>query len=124
MDMQGLPIAAGPSDLMRHGFSSLEAKLNAPHPVQEIESRAEALDMRAKLKRVRAIYGSHMAMRIATEKAVFSRPRRLPGLHQSSAGLDIVMGRENTIEFSDYLNDPRERADLPKVNFHDVVEGM
>ena len=122
--MQGIPIQSGPSDLLRTGFNSLEAKMNAPHPVQAIEERCEALDMRDKLKRVRAIYGSHMAMRIATEKSVFSRPRRLPGLPQSSAGLDVVTGRGERIEFADYLNDPRERVDLPKVNFHDVVEGM
>ena len=85
MDMQGLPIASGPVDLMRTGFSSLESRMNAPHPVQAIESRAEALDMRDKLKRVRAMYGSHMAMRIATEKSVLSRPRRLPGLTRRTA---------------------------------------
>ena len=122
--MQGIPIASGPVDLMRTGFNSLESKMNAPHPVKAIEARAEAVDMRDKLKRVRAIYGSHMAMRIATEKSVLSRPRRLPGLESSSAHLDVVTGRGETIEFSDYLSDPRERADLPKINFHDVVEGM
>ena len=48
--------------------------MNAPHPVKAIEDRCDALDMRDKLKRVRAIYGSHMAMRIATEKVYLAVP--------------------------------------------------
>lgn len=119
--MQGLPIAQGPTDHLRDGFSSLESKLNAPHPVQAIQSRAESLDLRERLQRVRSIYGSHMAMRLATEKEVLSRPRRLPGLPYSKAGLEVVMGTENRIEFSDYLNDPRNRPEAPKVDLHDMI---
>jgi proteasome maturation protein len=119
--MEGLPIAQGPADILRDGFSSLEAKMNAPHPVQTIETRASDVDLREKLLRVRSIYGSHLAMRIATEKEMFSRPRRLPGLPSSRASLDIVMGTENRIEFSDFLNDPKNRPDAPRVDFHDVI---
>lgn len=122
MDTQsGLPIAQGPSNLLQDGFQSLEAQMNAPHPVQSIESRAESSDLRERLQRVRSIYGSHLAMRLATEKDMFSRPRRLPGLQSSRASLEVVMGTENRIEFSDYLNDPKNRPDAPRVDLHDVI---
>ena len=43
-------------------------------------------------------------MRLATEKAMFSRPHRLPGLQSSNISLETVMGTDSTIDFTDFLN--------------------
>jgi hypothetical protein len=45
-----------------------------------------------------------MAMTLATEKEIFSRMRRLPGLETSNVGLETVMGVDESIDFPDFLN--------------------
>ena len=53
---------------------------------------------------VRKTYGSHLAMQLASERAVYGGPRRLPGLRSSTIGLDTMMGDDCRIDFQDYLN--------------------
>lgn len=122
MNADGLPVAMGPADLMRTGFRNLESEMMAPHPIEGVERRAAGAEFSSKIERVRRTYGSHMAMRIATEQAQFNREHRLPGLPSSKIGLEILSGKDNTIEFADFLNNPQERADPPKVDFHRVTE--
>ncbi len=103
MDVQGLPILQGPVDHMRQGFRSFEQATTAQHPIQLMQNRAD-LEWNMKLDTVRRTHGSHMAMRLATEKAVMSRMRRLPGLKSSNIGLETLLGTDKQIEFQDYLN--------------------
>ena len=39
--MFGLPVATGPQDLLRNGFSNAEHEMKAPHPVQGLDKRSE-----------------------------------------------------------------------------------
>lgn len=96
-------ILQGPVDHLRQGFQSYEQAHRAPHPIQMMQNRPD-LEWNYKLDTVRRTYGSHMAMRLATEKKVMSRMRRLPGLETSSIGVDTVLGTDLSIEFRDYLN--------------------
>ena len=57
-----------------------------------------------KLDSARRMYGSHLAMRLASERVQFSRPHRLPGMPSNSLGRDVCLGLNDTIEFSDFLN--------------------
>ena len=57
-----------------------------------------------KLDAVRRTYGSHMAMRLATERAIFSQPLRLPGLPSSRIAMDTITGDDSMVDFADYLN--------------------
>ena len=100
----GLPIYSGSVDHIRYGFRSLEHNGTAAHPVDALQKSLKEAEWAGKLDMVRRVYGSHLAMRLATEKAMFSRPHRLPGLQSSKIGLDTVMGTDLNIEFSDYLN--------------------
>lgn len=58
----------------------------------------------AKLDQVRRTHGSHMAMRLATEKENFSRLRRLPGLESSNVALQTLMGESESVDFPDFMN--------------------
>jgi hypothetical protein len=112
----GLPIrTSGPADMMRvQGLQSLglEASHSAPrHPVMELQRSQENREWMVKLDNARRMYGSHMAMRLASEKALLSRPHRLPGLvtaggtgSSSCLGRDVALGLDTSIDFSDFLD--------------------
>ena len=95
-----LPQLKGPADHLRHGFSSMQREAQQLHPVESMQR--EGLQ-RHKLDIVSRTYGSHMAMRLATEQLIFSRPHRLPGLASSSIGMDVVCGNDAAVSFSDFL---------------------
>jgi len=103
MEAEGLQVLQGPVDHLRQGFNSWEQAHTQPHPVQLIQNRKD-YEWKLKLDSVRRTYGSHMAMRLATEKQTHSRMRRLPGLESSHIAVDTVMGQDSSIDFQDYLN--------------------
>jgi proteasome maturation protein len=103
-DQAGLPMYKGPNDQLRFGFRSLESEFSAAHPVDTLLKTSDEGAWNSKLDMVRRTYGSHMAMRLATEKMQFDKNHRLPGLPTSRVGLDILTGKDNAIDFTDYLN--------------------
>eukprot|EP01040_Poterioochromonas_malhamensis_P013934 gene13934-15383_t len=121
MNENGLPIASGPADHLRLGFSSLEQSHKAPHPIQVLQNQTD-LEWALKLDVVRRTYGSHMAMRLATERKMLSRPRRLPGLESSNVAVSTMLGNAESIDFKDFLNVPMMRPEIPKVEVHGQME--
>jgi hypothetical protein len=103
MEQEGLAILTGPVDHMRQGFSSFEQSHLAQHPIRLLQNRAEQ-EWKFKLDTIRRTQGSHMAMRLATERAMMDRMRRLPGLAHSTIGLQTVIGTDEQIDFQDFLN--------------------
>lgn len=101
MSEQGLPVLNGPIDHLRQGFLSYQHQYGQ-HPVQMIENN-ERIQWNNKLDVIRRTYGSHMAMRLATERKIHSTNRRLPGLQSSHLGLDVLSGDLTQMEFQDYL---------------------
>ena len=116
METNGLPLYSGPVDHLRYGFRSLESDLNAQHPIQSLQSTRNSSAWVAKLDNVRRTYGSHLAMRLATEKEIFGRNRRLPGLESSNIALQTVMGTSETVDFTDFLNGKRTVVFLVNVD--------
>jgi proteasome maturation protein len=112
MEQHGLPVYSGPVDHLRFGFRSLENELSAPHPIQALQKTNNNAWL-AKLDQVRRTHGSHMAMRLATERETFSRVHRLPGLESSNIALQTLMGTADTIEFPDFLNSKFIFAQVP-----------
>lgn len=101
---QGLPVYQAPPDVLREGFSSLQTEMRAPHPVAALQERSQAAEWRLRLDAVRRTHGAHLAMRLATERAVFSQPLRLPGLPSSRVAFETITGDDTTVEFADYLD--------------------
>lgn len=118
---QGLPLYSGPVDHLRLGFNSLEVEHAAQHPLQKLQS-SQNFAWLNKLEMVRRTYGSHLAMRLATEREVFSRMKRLPGLESSNISYDTVMGLDEKIEFQDFLNDPYMRPESTPLQIHTQME--
>ena len=77
------------------------------------------------LEFVRQVYGSGLAMRLATEQKMARDHHvmgRAPGLETSNLLGEIFSGRDTTMDFSDYLSLPENRPTLPMVNPHSVME--
>ena len=91
------------------------------HPVKAIQIGNTTM-WASQLDQVRRIHGSHLAMKLATEKEMFSRSRRLVGLESSSIGCETLMGTDDKIDFSDVLNCPNMRPDVPKLDIHSQME--
>ena len=51
-------------------------------------------------------YGSHLPMQIRMELDTVSQSRRLPGMPTSNIALETLLGRDETIDFEDYLGQP------------------
>eukprot|EP00286_Rhodomonas_abbreviata_P023339 CAMPEP_0181305502 /NCGR_PEP_ID=MMETSP1101-20121128/9769_1 /TAXON_ID=46948 /ORGANISM="Rhodomonas abbreviata, Strain Caron Lab Isolate" /LENGTH=129 /DNA_ID=CAMNT_0023411433 /DNA_START=85 /DNA_END=474 /DNA_ORIENTATION=- len=123
MDINGLPLYSGSVDHLRHGFQSLQTERSTSHPIHNLQSSRNSNNAFAsKLENVRRTYGSHLAMRLATEKETFSRIRRLPGLETSNVSLQTVMGTDESMDFPDFLNDPLSRPEIPRLEVHSQME--
>jgi Proteasome maturation factor UMP1 len=102
--MASLPVYEGPVDILRFGLKSLESGTNAPHPVAQLQKLQADAEWAGKMDMVRRTYGSHMAMRLSTERALLSRDHRLPGLQSTHAGLNTLTGADTKIDFTDFLS--------------------
>jgi hypothetical protein len=102
----GIPIAANRAPGTAPRRRDAEAGKYSLFVLVDVNSslQSETREWAAKLDFVRHVYGSHMAMRLATEKAVFSEPVHLPGIPSSRIALQTVLGTDTTIDFSDFLN--------------------
>ena len=59
------------------------------------------------------MYGKHLPMQIRMECDILSQVQRLPGLPNSNLGLETILGRDETIDFEDYLGGARAEAARP-----------
>lgn len=49
------------------------------------------------------MYGKHLPMQIRMELDILSQVQRLPGLPNSNLGMETILGRDDKIDFEDYL---------------------
>ena len=137
--MPQIPVMQRPVSMMEHGPNSqnLAATAMARHPVDHLQQRTAASNSDVDLDFVRHVYGSGLAMRLATEQkiAVQQEAQGLFTSHSSSfpnggggsstsssVYRDIVTGHDLKMNFSDYLSLPENRPDLPNENFHIAAE--
>ena len=102
MEINGLPMYSGSFDHLRHGIRSLENDCISNHTIQIINNHNK--QWLNKLDSINRSYGSSLAMRLATEKEMFSHSHRLPGLESSNISLQTLLGKDEIIEFADVLN--------------------
>lgn len=119
--------------LVKMSVCSLEAGLNGGnlaiaaaerHPVDVLQRsglKATGNPYRD-LNFIRSIYGSGLATEIAAERQM-ARKEKVMGL-ALIGGLyeDIVLGNDATLQFSDFMSLPGDRAELPKSVFHVTME--
>ena len=77
------------------------------HPVEDIQRNWLRNSIETKHFMLGQMYGKHLPMQLRMESQILSQAQRLPGLPNSNLGLETILGRDETIEFEDYLGDPR-----------------
>ena len=104
-----IPVMRAPADVLSKGpnGANLAASARRTHPVdrmQRVSGSSNPLDLDA----IRRLYGSALAMRLATERRLASQVGgRLPGMDavpDSHAMLDSLTGDDLTLDFGDVLN--------------------
>lgn len=53
-------------------------------------------------------HGAHLPMQIRMELETVCQSRRLPGIPTSNLGAECLLGRDETIEFEDFLGMPND----------------
>ncbi|KAF0298161.1 Proteasome maturation protein [Amphibalanus amphitrite] len=111
----------GAVDRLTHGLQAGRPQADAPvHPVQSAVARQERLEAGLRSDWLRQVQGVHAPLRLHAEKRAASRVGRLPFLQSSNIMMDTLTGRDETLDFSDYLGavDASEVMGQP----HAVVE--
>ncbi|CAM9430356.1 unnamed protein product [Ectocarpus sp. 12 AP-2014] len=119
---KAMPMARAPHDQMRFGFSSFAQDASAGHPLEAMNKARIPNEFDFKMDLAGKVYGSAFVMRMKTEVATLSQAPHLPGLPSSMLGLETVLGRDETVEFEDYLDPPAERPEGPRFRVHEAME--
>ena len=126
-ESNSIPIMRKPTDTMSNGLNSsnLAAAAIQRHPIDQMQRSTSSsgessspLDLDA----VRRLYGSGLAMKLATERQLASNVGgRLPGLDahpDSRAMYESLTGEDMTLGFGDFLN---VRTNRPEVGGGDKI---
>lgn len=116
-----------PVNMMESGpnGNNLAASTSQRHPVDDLQRRSSLYD---DLEDVRRIYGSGLAMRLATERQMASNVGgRLPGMESafidsSNVMMETVMGTDTKLDFGDVLSRPENRPAAKATNPHKAME--
>ncbi|KAI8618525.1 proteasome maturation factor UMP1 [Chytriomyces sp. MP71] len=92
-------------DTMRSGLHTVRGEVLAGHPLEAHLENWDATQMQLKLDMARSVYGLHQPLRIQMEHHLVSQPKRIPVLKQSRLAEDILAGKDESIEFEDFLGD-------------------
>jgi len=76
------------------------------HPVEAIQENWLRNELETKHFIMAQTYGSHLPMQIRMELDILSQAKRLPGIRSSNVGAETILGRDETIDFEDYLGTP------------------
>ena len=107
---------------MRAGLSTVAETQHGKHPVEEFQQKREAVEFKGKLDFVRKVYGVGAAMGLKAEAQIVGQPTRLPGLEESNLGHDIIMGKDERIDFVDVLGQEQDRPEAPRFQLHSAME--
>lgn len=58
----------------------------------------------------RNLHGMHAPIKMAMEQSLVTKARGVSMLPQSYLGLDILLGKDETIDFEDFLNGMEKRT--------------
>ncbi|KAG0249522.1 D-tyrosyl-tRNA(Tyr) deacylase [Mortierella polycephala] len=111
----------GLHDTMRFGMRQIATEITAKHPLENRLAEWDNTQLELKMNMARNMYGMHAPIKMAMERSLVTKargPSMLPT--RSNLGLDILMGKDETIDFEDFLNVPEMSTDM--VDVHAVME--
>ncbi|KAI0762230.1 proteasome maturation factor UMP1 [Fomes fomentarius] len=93
----------GLHDTLKHGPRSLAAEAVGTSQIRDRLENWDATQDNLKLQMQRQLFGLHMPMRLLMERKIVSQNPHMPILPQSNLHLDILMGRDETLEPADFM---------------------
>ncbi|CCL99963.1 uncharacterized protein FIBRA_01988 [Fibroporia radiculosa] len=93
----------GLHDTFRYGPRTIVAEVSTKGGLKERLENWEETQDNLKLTLNRGMYGIHMPMRLLMERKIVAHNPHMPALHQSNVHLDILMGRDDTLEPADFM---------------------
>ncbi|KAI9311328.1 proteasome maturation factor UMP1-domain-containing protein [Dichotomocladium elegans] len=106
----------GGHDTLRYGTRSIKSEVLPGHPIEERLNQWAENQWELKLNMARNIHGMHAPIKMMMERDIVSKRQRMPVLPSSNLHLDILMGKDETIDFEDFLNDPAMSTDFLDVH--------
>jgi len=104
----------GLHDNLQYGPRSISAEVNTQSDLRNRLQNWDETQDNVKLNMLRNAQGLHAPMRVLMERKIVSRNPHMPSLPQSNLHLDILMGRDETIEPSDIFDmcDTKQPLDI------------
>ena len=122
-DTLRIPEMHQPASLMETGLNgnNLAAQATAPHAVDAMQRR-RATNPLESLAYVRSVYGSGLAMRLATEQKIAAQQDDVTPLQTTNLYREIVTGADVQMDFGDYLNLAEHSPEMIKETPHAFME--
>ena len=118
-----IPEMKQPAALMETGLNGnhLAAAAVARHPVDDLQRRRQTNPFES-MEYVRSVYGSGLAMRLATEQKIAAQQDDVTPLARTNLYREIVTGQDVQLEFGDFLSLQDHRPDMIKETPHAFME--
>jgi len=109
-------------DALIHGLEARakHSKLLCTHPLQDAEKTFQERQDAADFAFLRQLQGVHAPLRLQMERKITLKAGHLPILSRSNASYNSLTGRDEKIEFEDYLGQTEDSETL--VHPHVVME--
>ncbi|OQV13666.1 putative Proteasome maturation protein [Hypsibius exemplaris] len=107
----------GLRDALQDGLTAVAKKSADVHPLEISQSLHRSNEEQIKYAMLRSTQGIHAPLRLQMEKFLVEQPTRFSVFPPSHLHLDVLNGRDETIDFEDVLNVPEywERSVNPHV---------
>ncbi|KAI0089738.1 proteasome maturation factor UMP1 [Irpex rosettiformis] len=93
----------GLHDTLKHGPRSLASEVKTVSTIKDRLENWEATQDNLKLNLHRNVYGMHAPIRLLMERKLVGHNPHMPALRTSNVHLDILMGRDETLEPADFM---------------------
>ncbi|KAH9947400.1 proteasome maturation factor UMP1 [Amylocystis lapponica] len=100
----------GLHDTLQYGPRSIAAEIKSTDSIKNRLENWDATQDNFKLTVQRRTFGLHMPMRLLMERKIVGYNPHMPALPQSNIHLDILMGRDETLECADFMTGATETA--------------
>eukprot|EP01134_Creolimax_fragrantissima_P001974 CFRG1974T1 len=105
--------AFGVHDTLRHGQGHALGHSGSSHPVELMQKQTGKSQQQLRLQMLRNVQGLHAPMRLTTERALIASPTvHMPCIHTSNVALETFDNVGEFIDYTDYLNDPRDHTEM------------
>ncbi|KAL0581411.1 hypothetical protein V5O48_000675 [Marasmius crinis-equi] len=109
----------GLHDTLQYGPRTIATEIKSEGGIRDRLENWEETQDNLRLTMMRNVHGLHAPMRILMERKMVTMNPHMPALPQSNIHLDILMGRDETIEAGDVFGEPIR---APPLDIHADME--